>query len=175
MPPENDRFQRRRVAARPVNKSGGIDLPARKLLIEAPDELCHLQLGVVADVGEQPAHRWPRLTRHGLATGTGVPTLKPIRHLPEVFRGRGSVPAEGERPGRPSERESAWITAFQGGAASYGDFLLAGPISDAVNLASISLRVGGQRLLWDSVGANITNVPYAKKLLTREYRPGWEL
>jgi predicted dehydrogenase len=82
---------------------------------------------------------------------------------------------EDQRRGSSSGRESAWITAFQGGPATYGDFLLAGPISDAVNLASISLRVGGQRLLWDSAVAKITNMPDANTFLTREYRPGWEL
>jgi len=74
-----------------------------------------------------------------------------------------------------SSREEAWVTAFKGGPASYGDFLLAGPISDAFNLASISLRLGGRRLLWDSASAKITNVPEANKFLTREYRPGWAI
>ena len=76
---------------------------------------------------------------------------------------------------RASARDAAWIPAFKGGPASYGDFLLAGPISDAVNLASVSLRLGGRRLLWDSASAKITNIPEANKFLTREYRPGWEL
>jgi hypothetical protein len=49
------------------------------------------------------------------------------------------------------------------------------PICDTVNLASISLRLGGRRLLWDSTGAKITNIPEANRFLTREYRPGWEL
>jgi hypothetical protein len=77
--------------------------------------------------------------------------------------------------GDAAARNAAWIAAFKGGPASYGDFLLAGPISDAMNLASISLRLGGRRLLWDSAGAKITNVPEANKFLTREYRPGWEI
>jgi hypothetical protein len=93
-------------------------------------------------------------------------------NLPEpVRRQRGS----GRRGGDPAARNAAWIAAFKGGPASYGDFLLAGPISDAMNLASISLRLGGRRLLWDSAGAKITNVTEANKFLTREYRPGWEL
>jgi len=83
--------------------------------------------------------------------------------------------ARARRGGRPSARDAAWITAFKGGPASYGDFLLAGPLCDAVNLASISLRLGGRRLLWDSAAAKITNIPEANRLLTREYRPGWEL
>lgn len=72
-------------------------------------------------------------------------------------------------------RNAGWIEAFKGGPASCGDFLLAGPISDAMNLAAISLRLGGQRLLWDSAGAKITNIPEANKFLTREYRSGWEI
>jgi hypothetical protein len=80
-----------------------------------------------------------------------------------------------QRDGGSLSRDTAWITAFQGGSASYGDFLLAGPICDAVNLASISLRLGGRRLLWDSVAAKITNIPEANTFLSREYRPGWEL
>ena len=42
-----------------------------------------------------------------------------------------------------------------------------------MNLAAISLRLGGRRLLWD--GEKITNVAEANKYLTRDYRPGWEL
>jgi hypothetical protein len=77
--------------------------------------------------------------------------------------------------GQGGNRNAAWITAFKGGPASYGDFRLAGPISDAINLAAISLRLGGRRLLWDSGKAKITNVSEANRFLTREYRPSWEL
>ena len=76
---------------------------------------------------------------------------------------------------RPSERDLAWINAFKGGPRSYGDFLLAQPICDAVNLAAVSLRLGGRRLLWDAAAARVTNVPEANALLTREYRPGWQV
>ena len=86
----------------------------------------------------------------------------------------GAPRAERERRG-PSARDAAWIAAFKGGSASYGDFLLAGPISEALNLAAISLRLGGRRLLWDAAAARITNVPEANAFLTREYRAGWQL
>ena len=56
-----------------------------------------------------------------------------------------------------------------------GNFLLAGPISEAMNLGAISLRLGGKRLLWDSANMRITNLPEAEKYLTREYRKGWEI
>ena len=82
-----------------------------------------------------------------------------------------------EQDNRPrvSPRDQVWIDAFRGGPRTYGDFLLAGPICDAVNLAAISLRLGGRRLQWDAAAAAITNVPEANALLTREYRPGWQL
>lgn len=89
---------------------------------------------------------------------------------PEPRQRRG-----GGQFGDPAARNAAWIQAFKGGPPSYGDFLLAGPISDAVNLAAISLQLGGRRILWDSAAARITNIAEANKLLTRDYRPGWEL
>jgi len=72
-------------------------------------------------------------------------------------------------------RDAAWVRAFQGGEPTCGDFLLAGPISEAFNLGAVSLRLGGKRLLWDAAAGKITNLPSANKLLTREYRKGWEL
>ena len=74
-----------------------------------------------------------------------------------------------------SSRTSSWVAACKGGAPSYGDFLLAGPISEAFNLGAISLRLGGKRLLWDTASMKITNLPDANKHLVREYRKGWEL
>ncbi len=68
-----------------------------------------------------------------------------------------------------------WVKAFKSGEPTSGNFLLAGPISETVNLGAISLRLGGKRLLWDSANMKITNLPEAEKYLTREYRKGWEI
>ncbi len=105
------------------------------------------------------------------------PQLIPAARM-RAYRTANNLPEPAPRQrgtGGRSARDAAWIKAFKGGPASYGDFQMAGPISDAVNLASISLRLGGRRLLWDSAGAKITNIPEANRFLTREYRPGWEL
>jgi hypothetical protein len=107
----------------------------------------------------------PEARMRAYRTANNLPDPAPRR------RGGGG----GRQGGDPSARNAAWITAFKGGPTSYGDFLLARPICDAVNLASISLRLGGRRLLWDSAGAKITNIAEANRFLTREYRPGWEL
>jgi len=68
-----------------------------------------------------------------------------------------------------------WVAAMKGGKATYGDFLLAGPISDAFNLGAVSLRLGGKRLRFDSANMKVTNLAEANQYLVREYRKGWEL
>jgi len=89
------------------------------------------------------------------------------KNLPE------SAPQQrGQGQGR---NDAAWVAAFKGGRPTYGDFLLAGPISDAFNLGAVSLRLGGRRLLFDADSMRVTNVPEANKHLAREYRTGWEL
>jgi hypothetical protein len=84
-------------------------------------------------------------------------------------------PAPEQRGPRQGRNDAAWVAAFRGGEPTYGDFLLAGPISDAFNLGAVSLRLGGRRLLFDSASTKITNLPEANKYLVREYRKGWEL
>jgi hypothetical protein len=88
-------------------------------------------------------------------------------------------PAAPDRQPQPDQARrdagALWAAACKGGQPTYGDFLLAGPISDAFNLAAVSLRLGGKRLLFDAASGKITNLPEANKCLTRDYRPGWEL
>ena len=74
-----------------------------------------------------------------------------------------------------SDALALWVGAMKGGKPTYGDFLLAGPISDAFNLAAVSLRLGGKRLIFDSANMKITNLAEANNYLAREYRKGWEL
>ncbi len=76
---------------------------------------------------------------------------------------------------RRAEANALWVAACHGGPKTYGDFLLARPITDAFNLAAISLRMGGKRLRFDSAGAKVTNIEKANQYLTRDYRKGWEL
>jgi predicted dehydrogenase len=95
------------------------------------------------------------------------------------FRGENPRVLSGDKtavpPGNAGVGNSSWVKAFKGGEPTNGNFLLAGPISEAFNLGAISLRLGGKRLLWDSAGVRITNLPEANRYLSREYRKGWEL
>jgi hypothetical protein len=92
-----------------------------------------------------------------------------------VERQAAAAPRSKDRDRARRLRDAAWLRAFRGGEPTCGDFLLAGPISEAFNLGAVSLRLGGKRLLWDAAAMKITNLPAASRCLTREYREGWEL
>ncbi len=150
---------------------GGIKPPVPEELMAENKELPEEGMMFVGDKGKilggfrsENPHLIPEETMRAYRKAHNLPEPAPRR------RGGG-----GRQGGNSSARDAAWITAFKGGPASYGDFLLARPISDAFNLASISLRLGGRRLLWDSAAAKITNIADANRFLTREYRPGWEI
>ena len=66
-----------------------------------------------------------------------------------------------------------WFIAMKGGPAPRCTFDLAVPITEALNLAVISMRTG-KKLAWDPVKMT-TNVEEANKLLKPSYRSGWEL
>jgi hypothetical protein len=105
------------------------------------------------------------------------PRIIPERKMREYEA--AEKPADAARQREAGQRRrvagDSWVAACKGGPATYGDFLLAGPIADAFNLAAVSLRLGGRRLPFDAAAMKVTNVDDADKYLTREYRPGWEL
>jgi len=103
--------------------------------------------------------------------------LIPERRFREYAAAKGiPTPGASERGGGQRIRSTVWVQTFKGGPPTFGNFLLAGPISEAFNLGAISLRLGGKRLRWDAASMKITNVvAEANKYLVREYRKGWEL
>ena len=76
--------------------------------------------------------------------------------------------------GEVQRSDDFWIDAFREKKESPGSFLLAGAVSETINLGAIALRTR-KKILYDAVKMEITNVPDANKLLRREYRKGWEL
>jgi len=85
------------------------------------------------------------------------------------YMGDRQVPAE-----VTDRSDDIWIDAFRNKKQSPGSFLLAGPISETINLGAIALRAR-KKVLYDANAMKITNIPEANKYLTREYRKGWEL
>jgi predicted dehydrogenase len=66
-----------------------------------------------------------------------------------------------------------WIAAARGGKPARCTFESAAPITEALNLAVVAMRIG-KKLTWDPVNFK-TNSEEANKLLKPGYRPGWEL
>jgi predicted dehydrogenase len=74
-----------------------------------------------------------------------------------------------------------WIDACKGGQPGGSNFDWAGPLTEAVLLGNVALRLGmreeltNKKLLWDPVGFKFTNSERANQFLRREYRHGWTL
>jgi hypothetical protein len=104
------------------------------------------------------------------------PQIIPEKKMREYRAAKNLSESAPQQRGQGQGRDDgAWVAAFKGGKATYGDFLLGGPISDAFNLGAVSLRLGGRRLFFDAASMRVTNLTEANKHLVREYRSGWEL
>jgi hypothetical protein len=68
-----------------------------------------------------------------------------------------------------------WIRACKNGSPTRSNFDFAGPLTEAVLLGTVSVRMGGKKLIWDSENMRITNVPEANEYLHYQYRKGWTL
>ncbi len=69
-----------------------------------------------------------------------------------------------------------WLEACKGNGTPRSNFPdFAGPLTEAVLLGTVSVRLGGKKLYWDSANMKVTNSDEANKLLHYEYRPGWAL
>jgi hypothetical protein len=102
--------------------------------------------------------------------------LENPRILPEskMREYQGPKPPADHAERDPLRGVTEWVAACRGGKPSSGEFLHAGPISEAFNLAAAALRTG-RRIDYDAASMKITNVPDSNKYLVREYRKGWEL
>ncbi len=96
------------------------------------------------------------------------PVLLPESRMKSYMAGK-TLPKE-----QDPRNDDVWIDAFRDKKQSPGSFLLAGPVSETINLGAIALRAR-KKVIYDAEKMEITNVPEANKFLRREYRKGWEL
>jgi len=68
-----------------------------------------------------------------------------------------------------------WIKACKEGTPTESSFAFAGPMTEAVLLGTIAVRLGGRTLLWDSERKKVTNSPRANAYLHYPYRTSWTL
>jgi len=77
-------------------------------------------------------------------------------------------------PGFERNHHQEWLDACKGGPKALSNFDYSGPMTEAVLLGNVALRVG-KKIQWDSKKLNVTNVPEANQYLRTEYRTGWKV
>jgi predicted dehydrogenase len=69
----------------------------------------------------------------------------------------------------------SWADACRGQDKTTSHFGYAGPLTEAVLLGAIGIRMPGETFQWNSADLKITNSTEANRLLTKPYRKGWEI
>jgi len=137
---------------------GGL-LPARPEELEKDRQL-PTEDGIlfVGDKGKMLVHGW----------GGESPRLIPEERMQGYKRPPKTLP-------RSIGHHEEWIKACKEGTPTESSFDFAGPLTEALLLGTISVRLGGERLDWDSANMRVTNSEKANELLHYQYRDGWNL
>jgi hypothetical protein len=75
---------------------------------------------------------------------------------------------------RPLDELEQWVRACRGIALSDASFPSVSSISETILIGTIALRIE-KKLRWDAANGRFADAPEADALMTRQYRPGWEL
>ena len=66
-----------------------------------------------------------------------------------------------------------FVDACLGGEKTESFFEQTGPMTESILLGTVATRIPNTKLEWDAEKMEITNVPEARKYLSRTYRKGW--
>ncbi|HOX59142.1 MAG TPA: Gfo/Idh/MocA family oxidoreductase [Candidatus Paceibacterota bacterium] len=81
-----------------------------------------------------------------------------------------------ERPKVPPRNHyHHFVDACLGGEKTESHFAQTGPMTEAILLGTVAIRVPGEKLEWDSARLKVTNQPEANRYLQRRYRKGWNV
>jgi hypothetical protein len=69
----------------------------------------------------------------------------------------------------------SWADACRGQDKTTSHFGYAGPLTEAVLLGTIAIRLPGETLQWDSAKMKLAGNSEASAMLTKKYRKGWEI
>lgn len=67
-----------------------------------------------------------------------------------------------------------WLDACKGGPAPYSNFEYAAPMTEALLVGNLAVRLG-TRIEWDALAMKAKKLPQADPLIRPEYRKGWSL
>jgi predicted dehydrogenase len=113
---------------------------------------------LVGDKGKMLVEGW----------GGHSPRLIPEKRMRDYARPPKSLP-------RSIGHHAEWVAACKGDGTTRSNFDFAGPLTEAVLLGTICVRLGGHKLKWDSTNLRFTNSNAANALINPPYRKGWSL
>jgi hypothetical protein len=80
------------------------------------------------------------------------------------------------RPQFPSRNHyHHFADACLGGEMTESHFAQTGPMTEAILLGTVAVRVPARRLEWHHARMKIPNLPEAERYLRRRYRKGWQV
>jgi hypothetical protein len=74
---------------------------------------------------------------------------------------------------KPRNHYHHFVDACLGGEMTESHFAQTGPMTEAILLGTVAIRVPGKVLQWESGKMKIPNDRQAEKYLKRKYRKGW--
>ena len=75
----------------------------------------------------------------------------------------------------PRNHYHHFVDACLGGENTESHFAQTGPMTEAILLGTVAIRMPDQKLTWDSERTKFSDQPEADKLLRRRYRRGWRV
>jgi hypothetical protein len=74
-----------------------------------------------------------------------------------------------------SSHYHAWVDSALSGKPTTDNFAYACPLTEAVLLGNVATRLPNAELKWDAKKLELAGHADATRLLTKPYRPGWEI
>jgi predicted dehydrogenase len=106
---------------------------------------------------------------HG-SHGAGGLRIVPEEKMKAYTRPARTIPRV---QGGSSGHEQDWVRACKDGQPASSTFEYGGPLTEAVLLGVVAMRIKDTPLEWDPVNLKVTNVPEAEKYIRPEFREGW--
>ena len=75
----------------------------------------------------------------------------------------------------PRNHYHHFVDACLGGEKTESHFVQTGPMTEAILLGTVAIRVPGEELAWNAAAMKISNHPEANRRLARTYRDGWHV
>jgi predicted dehydrogenase len=150
---------------------GNDQVAGRELILEwfdgeyYPPE--HIRKLATPDLKEYPAES-------SMLIGTEGSLLIPLGYPPQL------LPEEKFKDVKPPKLPTRnhyhhFVDACLGGEPSESHFGQTGPMTEAILLGTVAIRVPGQKLIWDPARLKIQGAPEANRYLSRTYRDGWHV